>query len=65
MPADPYIDIVCDPNPEGPHLTFCEVESPSGVSITIGRWIHRPDGFRALRIRASELAALAPSKESR
>jgi hypothetical protein len=44
-----YIDIVFD-GPPGP-LTgrFVEVEDHTGKSIAFGKWVHRPDGYWALR----------------
>lgn len=48
---DNYIDIVFDA-PPGPEAgRFIEVEDPSGKSIDVGEWIHRPDGYWALRLR--------------
>lgn len=50
--VNPYrpIDIVFDgpPGPEGGR--FVEVEQ-EGVSVCLGVWIHRPDGYWALRFR--------------
>jgi hypothetical protein len=44
------IDIVFD-GPPGPEAgRFVEVEDDSGKSISVGEWIHRPDGFWALRM---------------
>lgn len=45
-----FIDVVFD-GPPGPIAgRFVEVEDPSGKSIGVGEWIHRPDGFWALRL---------------
>ena len=44
-----YIDIVFDGPPSHESGRFVEVESPPGKSIKIGEWIHREDGFWALR----------------
>lgn len=43
------IDIVFDgpPGPEGPR--FVEVEDGTGKSICLGEWVHREDGYWALR----------------
>lgn len=46
-----YIDIVFD-GPPGPKAgRFVEVEDASGRGMRFGEWIHRPDGFWALRIQ--------------
>ena len=47
-----YIDIVFDgpPGPEGGR--FVEVENQERKSIKFGEWIHRDDGYWALRISA-------------
>ncbi len=52
----PFIDIVFDgpPGPVSGH--FVEVENDKGASISVGEWVHRPDGFWALRIHANRLA---------
>lgn len=44
------IDIVFDgpPGPQGPR--FVEVEDAQGNSISVGRWIQRPDGYWVLRV---------------
>ena len=44
------IDVVFD-GPPGPYSgRFVEVEDENGHGIQIGSWIHRADGFWALRI---------------
>jgi hypothetical protein len=45
-----FVDIVFD-GPPG-HLSgrFVEVENESGASIRLGEWVHRVDGYWALRI---------------
>lgn len=45
-----HIDIVFDgpPGPDGGR--FVEVEDSTGHSISVGKWIERPDGYWALRI---------------
>lgn len=43
------IDIVFDGPPSHESGRFVEVESPVGRSIRFGIWVHRPDGFWALR----------------
>jgi hypothetical protein len=45
-----YIDIVFDGPPSHESGRFVEVESAEGKSISIGEWVHRPDGYWALRI---------------
>ena len=45
-----YIDIVFD-GPPGPEAgRFVEVENSSGMSISIGEWLQREDGYWVLRI---------------
>lgn len=45
-----YIDIVFDgpPGPKGGR--FVEVESPTGMSVRVGAWLQRGDGYWALRL---------------
>jgi len=49
-----YIDIVFQPVQESrdhkPELEFVEVENAQGVSVGVGRWIERGDGFTVLRL---------------
>lgn len=51
-----YIDIVFDGPPSHESGRFIEVEIHDGRGITLGKWIHRPDGFWALRFTPSEAA---------
>jgi hypothetical protein len=46
-----YVDIVFagPPGPDG--CEFVEVEDDEGRSICFARWVARPDGYWALRIR--------------
>lgn len=45
-----FIDIVFD-GPPGPECgCFVEVEDEGGRSVNFGEWVHRPDGYWALRI---------------
>jgi hypothetical protein len=54
-----FVDIVFD-GPPGPESgRFIEVENQHGRSVNIGEWIHRPDGFWALRINPSDITKLA------
>lgn len=48
-----YIDIVFDGPPSHESGRFVEVENASGASIKFGDWVHRPDGYWALRIPAT------------
>jgi hypothetical protein len=49
-PEKPYFDFVCD-GPPGPEAgRFVEVEDATGRSISKGKWVHRPDGYWALRV---------------
>lgn len=53
-PSD-HIDIVFDGPPSHESGRFVEVEDSEGKSIRFGEWVHRPDGYWALRIaRAKE-----------
>lgn len=45
------IDIVFDGPPDQNQPHFIEVEDAEGRSIKTGEWIHRPDGYWALRIK--------------
>ncbi len=49
-PEENYIDIVFDGPPEAVPGRFVEVENKEGMSISVGDWVERPDGFWALRI---------------
>lgn len=52
------IDIVFD-GPPGPESgRFVEVESPPGTGISFGEWVHREDGYWALRFTESVTSAL-------
>lgn len=49
---DRIIDIVFD-GPPGPEAgRFVEVENLDGESINVGNWVHRTDGYWALRLVA-------------
>lgn len=45
-----YIDVVFDGPPSHESGRFVEVENSEGKGIKFGEWIHRPDGYWALRI---------------
>jgi len=48
-----YIDIVFEDTSiesEPPVLVFVEVENAQGVSVGVGRWVEREDGYTVLRI---------------
>jgi hypothetical protein len=54
-----FVDIVFD-GPPGPESgRFVEVENEHGRSIDLGDWVHRPDGFWALRISPDDLAKMS------
>ena len=46
-----FIDIVFDGPPSHISGRFVEVENEKGHSISIGEWVHRPDGYWVLRIK--------------
>lgn len=52
VPVASYVDIVFDGPPRHESGRFVEVESPVGRSINFGEWIHRDDGYWALRFTA-------------
>ena len=52
-PDQGTVDIVFDGPPSAESGRFVEVESPPGTSIKYGDWVHREDGFWALRIPAT------------
>lgn len=52
-PAEGFIDIVFDAPPGKTSGRFIEVEDDKGFSIRFGEWVHRPDGYWALRFAAS------------
>lgn len=45
-----YVDIVFDGPPSHESGRFVEVENSEGASIKFGEWVHREDGYWALRI---------------
>lgn len=47
---DSYIDVVFDGGPGPMSGRFVECEDSQGASIRVGEWIHREDGYWALRI---------------
>ena len=55
--ANGFVDIVFD-GPPGPDAgRFVEVEDHIGMSISLGDWIKRDDGFWALRVPLQKLRA--------
>jgi hypothetical protein len=50
MTSNEYVDIVFDGPPDHHAGKFVEVEDANGRSMRYGEWIHRPDGYWALRI---------------
>jgi len=49
-PDTGFVDVVFDGPPSHESGRFVEVENDKGASIRFGEWVHRPDGFWALRI---------------
>lgn len=47
------VDIVFDGPPSHESGRFVEVESPPGTSVNFGEWVHRSDGYWALRFKRS------------
>jgi len=47
------VDVVFDGPPSHESGRFVEVENSEGVSINFGKWVHRPDGYWALRFDAA------------
>ena len=59
-----FVDIVFD-GPPGPESgRFVEVENERGRSVDIGEWVHRPDGYWALRISSDEFAKVVSGNGS-
>jgi hypothetical protein len=54
MTAPATIQIVTDRLPGHDPATFIEVEDQDGKSISIGKWVERPDGTAALVIELPE-----------
>lgn len=48
-----HIDIVFDGPPRPNAGRFVEVEDDAGKSIKFGEWVHRDDGYWALRLTSS------------
>lgn len=46
------IQIVFDGPPSHESGRFIEVEDANGKSISVGEWVHRPDGYWALVLNA-------------
>lgn len=65
MPTDDtareYVDIVFDGPPSAESGRFVEVEDQTGAAISFGEWVHRPDGYWALRITSP---AILPNETS-
>jgi len=52
LPTDGFVDVVFDAPPGPTSGRFIEVENDKGFSINLGEWVHRPDGYWALRIHS-------------
>ena len=37
---------------------FVEIENQHGRSVNVGEWVHRPDGYWALRLSPSDITNL-------
>lgn len=55
-----YIDIVFDRLPGVESPEFIEVEDANGNSISIGKWLIRPDNYAVLRIPDYRLSNDSP-----
>jgi hypothetical protein len=51
--SETFIDIVFDGEPGPVPPRFVEVEDENGRSINAGEWVHRDDGYWALRLTVS------------
>jgi len=51
-----YIDIVFDGPPNAIAGRFVEVENENGAGINFGEWVHREDGYWALRFIRRDLS---------
>ena len=58
-----FIDIVFDGPPGHEAGRFVEVEDDQGKSIKLGEWFKRPDGYWALRFKASAAIQDAPKRK--
>lgn len=57
-----YFDIVFDGPPSHEAPRFVECENEQGASISVGEWVHRPDGYGPSFNEALE-AAIRGAKE--
>lgn len=60
-----FVDIVFDGPPSHESGRFVEVENERGKSISLGEWVHRADGYWALRISALPASRCPPCKTRR
>jgi hypothetical protein len=60
QPNENFVDVVFDGPPAALPGRFIEVESSSGNSIDFGTWLHRPDGYWALRVAVVDGGASKP-----
>lgn len=56
----PYFDVVFDGPPGHESGRFVEVENSEGVSVSLGEWIERPDGYWVLRVRTVRAVNICP-----
>lgn len=62
-PRGAYIDIVFDGPPSHHAGRFVEVEDDRGVSIRVGSWVQRDDGYWVLRLPVTEKGLEAAARE--
>lgn len=53
-----YVDIVFDGPPGPQSRRFIEAENDQGCSVSVGRWVQRPNGYWALRIHPPAESAM-------
>lgn len=59
--ATPFVDIVFDGPPSHESGRFVEVEDAQGRGLNFGKWVHREDGYWALRVTLADTTLLVPA----
>lgn len=60
-----YVDIVFDGPPSDRAPRFVEIENDKGISIRLGEWLEREDGFWVIRIPSDDYGEVIPMKLSK